>query len=299
MPLADGEICDATAYFGERRRLDIYMMVDDSGSMIPWWVPTIEAINMFFKDPSSAGIGVGVQFFGTACDVDGYATPRVPIGPLPDNIPTLEQAFPPIPVDETATLPALQGAIQHARSWSVDHPDARVVVLLVTDGLPEECNSTVENVTEAAREGFEGSPSIPTFVVGIGDLGALNGFAAAGGTGQALITEPGAGAQLVAALDKIRTDALPCDFALPDGDGVEVQPDRVNLRHTGLDGQQTTIGRVDGLDRCDPAQGGWYFDDPDAPTRIIACEHSCRQLNELSGEIKVLLGCPTVVVTPI
>lgn len=299
MPLSDGEICEADAYFGERKRLDIYMMVDDSGSMVPWWPATIEAINMFFKDPSSAGIGVGVQFFGEECNAASYATPRVPIAPLPQNIPALEPAFPIIPISGTATLPAMQGAITHARLWATEHPDATVIVLLVTDGLPDECNSTVENVTAAAREGFEGTPSIRTFVVGIGDIGALDAFAAAGGTGNALVTQAGAGPQLVAALNKIRSAALPCDFALPQSDGVEVQPDRVNLRHSAASGEQTTIGSVRNREACDPNQGGWYFDNPAAPSRIIACEQSCQRLNELSGEVKVLLGCPTVVVTPL
>ena len=88
-------------------------------------------------------------------------------------------------------------------------------MLLVTDGIPDDCNSTVENVTEVVREGVTGSPSIQTFVIGLGDLGALNMFAEAGGTGQALVIEPGAAPALVAALNQIRTAALPCSFKLP------------------------------------------------------------------------------------
>lgn len=298
MMLSDGEICEANAYFSERKRLDVYMMIDDSGSMIPWWLPTVDALNLFFQDPASAGIGVGMQFFGSACEPEHYAQPLVPIGALPDNAAALQQAFPAIPLNETATLPALQGAIQHARDWSMQHPDATVIVVLVTDGLPEECNSTLENVTEAAREGFEGSPSIATWVVGIGDLGALDAFAAAGGTGKALITDPTASQQLAEALNKVRDAALPCEFGLPDVAGVPVQPDRVNLRHTATDGAGTTIGAVLDRESCDATQGGWYFDRADAPSKIIACPQSCERLNALSGEINVLLGCPTVVVAP-
>jgi hypothetical protein len=298
MMLTDSEICEARAYFSERKQLDVYMMIDDSGSMIPWWLPTVDALNLFFQDPDSAGISVGMQFFGSACEPESYANPRVPIAALPDNAAALQQAFPAIPLNETATLPALQGAIQHARSWATQHPDATVIVLLVTDGLPEECNSTIENVTQVAREGYEGTPSIATWVVGLGDLGALDAFAAAGGTGKALITDPTASQQLSAALNNIRSAALPCDFKLPSADGVPVQPDRVNLRHTGTDGAETTIGAVKDRESCDPTQGGWYFDDADAPTRIIACQQSCQRLNALNGEIKVLLGCPTVVVAP-
>lgn len=298
MQLGDGEVCDADVYAGERKRLDIYMMVDDSGSMVPWWLPTLEAIDMFFMDPGSAGIGVGVQFFGSACDPAGYATPRVPIAELPGNMSALQQAFPIIPIEGTATLPAMQGAIAHARSWAMQHPDAKTVVLLVTDGLPDDCFSTVQNVTEVVQEGFTGTPSIQTFVVGLGDLGALNQFAVAGGTGQALVVMPGAAQELVRALNDIRSAALPCDFRMPQGDGTSaVQPDRVNLRYTDPSGQALTIGAVADQASCDPTQGGWYYDNPSAPTQLIACEQSCAQLNA-GGEVKVLLGCPTVHVVP-
>ena len=123
------------------------MMVDDSGSMVPWWPATLEAINMFYRDPGSVGIGVGLQFFGSICEMNHYATPVVPIQELPGHLTALEQAFPLLPIEGTATWPAMQGAIAHARSWATEHPD-KTVVLLVTDGIPDDCNSTVENVTE-------------------------------------------------------------------------------------------------------------------------------------------------------
>ena len=142
MMLTYGEICEATAYFSERKRLDVYMMINDSTSMLPWWLQTIDALNVFWQIVGSAGIGVGMPFFGTACEPESYAVPGVPIAALPDNLAALQEAFPAIPLDETATLPALQGAIQHARSWSMQHPEATVFVLLVTDGLPEEYRLT-------------------------------------------------------------------------------------------------------------------------------------------------------------
>jgi hypothetical protein len=289
-----GNVCDADVYTGERKRLDIYMMIDDSGSMIPWWPATIEAISMFWMDPGSAGIGIGEQFFGSNCDASYYATPRVAIAPLPDNLAALEAGFPIAPFEGTATLPAMGGAIMHAREWSTANPDAKTIVLLVTDGLPDDCESTVENVSAVISEGFNGSPSIQTFVIGLGDLGALNMFAMAGGTGQAIVIEPGAAPALVEALNKIRTSALPCDFALPDGDGMTtVSLDKVNLQYTDNAGAEMTIPAVPDAASCEGAAGGWYYDMSSGATRLVACPQSCDQLNT-GGEVQVVLGCPTV-----
>jgi len=296
--LTDSEVCDAAAYVSQRKRLDIYMMVDDSGSMLPVWRDTVEAIDSFLSDRASAGIGVGVNFFGSSCKVAAYSRPSVEIAPLPGNVRRLRQAFPGLPLEDTATLPAMRGAIEHARSWALAHPEAQTVVLLVTDGEPDGCGSTVANVTETARAGFMGSPSISTFVIGIGNIRALDAFAAAGGTGKALRTAPGAGAELINALNQVRSAALPCDFELPTAAGVQVDPDRVNLRHIASDGTETNLGAVTDRASCDPLKGGWYFDRPSAPTRVITCESSCQRLNKLGGEVKVLLGCPTTVIPP-
>lgn len=291
--MAGSGVCDADVYTGDRKRLDIYMMIDDSGSMIPWWPATIEAINMFWRDPGSAGIGIGEQFFGSNCDPGYYATPRVPIAPLPDNITALENGFPIAPFEGTATLPAMQGAIQHAREWTMQNPDAKTVVLLVTDGLPDNCNSTIENVSQVISEGYNGSPSIQTFVVGLGALSALDMFAAAGGSGRAIVIQPGASQELVEALNSIRTAALPCDFALPDGGGTPVSLDRVNLQYTDLAGAEMTIPNVADMAACSGVAGGWYYDDSSGETRLVACPESCQQLNA-GGEVQVVLGCPTV-----
>lgn len=290
----DPNVCDADFYTGERKRLDIYMMVDDSGSMVPWWPATLEAISLFFNDPGSAGVGVGLQFFGRACEPEYYATPAVPIAPLPENKMSLEVAFPLIPIEGTATLPAMQGAITHARSWATANPDAKTVVLLVTDGIPSECESTVENVSAVVAEGFSGTPSIQTFVIGLGDLGALNMFAQAGGTDQALVIEPGAAPALVAALNAIRSAALPCEFALPDNNGGAVELDKVNLRHVDLAGTETTIPNVPDAAGCRDT-GGWHYDMSTGTTQLVACPASCAQLNG-GGEVTVVLGCPTLVV---
>jgi hypothetical protein len=292
--LGAGEVCDADSYSAERRQLDIYMVVDDSGSMVPWWPFTLDAISQFFYDQGSHGIGVGLQFFGSSCDVAYYATPRVAISALPAAIPALEQAFPIIPVEGTAMVPAMQGAVQHAREFMTQHPQSKTVVLLVTDGLPDDCNSTAADVAAAAKAGLEGSPSVQTFVIGIGlGLDALNSFAEAGGSQKAFLVEPGAPQALLTALNQIRGQALPCDYALPASDG-SVDTKRVNLRHTAPSGTAETIGWVSGADACDPAQDGWYYDDPNDPRRLIVCPNRCTRLKETGGEVQVLLGCPRV-----
>jgi hypothetical protein len=202
--------------------------------------------------------------------------------------------FPIAPFEGTATLPAMQGAIMHARQWSTANPDAKTIVLLVTDGLPDDCESTVENVSAAIAEGFNGSPSIQTFVIGLGDLGALNMFAQAGGTNQAIVIEPGAAPALVEALNNIRTAALPCDFALPDGNGISsVTLDKVNLQYTDNAGAETTVPNVPDAASCEGAASGWYYDMSSGATRLAACPSTCSQLNT-GGEVQVVLGCPTV-----
>jgi len=288
-----GKTCGGDSYDAQPAQLDMYVMFDDSGSMIPWWIGVVDVFLKFLNDPLSSGIGVGIQFFGESCDVNLYATPKVPIAPLPGNAAALQAAFP-LPFEGTATEPALRGAIQHARAWKTQHPDRKVVVFLVTDGLPQECNSNLDNVTAAAREGVTGSPSIPTYVLGLGlALNGLNQIAAAGGTNQAVIVDPNNAQALAQAMNQIRGAALPCDYAIPAGN---VDRKKVNIEFTGADGAKATVANVGDSARCDAALGGWHYDNPDAPTRIIACPSTCATFKgTVSGKVNVVVGCDTVI----
>ena len=103
---------------------------------------------------------------------------------------------------------------------------------------------------------------------------------------------------LGAALNEIRSAALPCDYAVPDGAGGNIAADTINMRYTTPDGTRTTIGWVPDAGSCDPMQGGWYYDNPDAPSRLLACDSSCGQLKDVGGEVQIVLGCPRVEIVP-
>jgi hypothetical protein len=81
-----------------------------------------------------------------------------------------------------------------------------------------------------------------------------------------------------------------CEYELPDG-AAQYLPDHVNLQHT-LDGQSTNVPRVADVTACDPTEGGFYYDNPQAPMLIIACTASCNRFNQ-GGEVDIVLGCPT------
>jgi hypothetical protein len=169
-----------------------------------------------------------------------------------------------------------------------------VVILLASDGLPNECNSTLQNVSDVAREGVNGSPSIPTYVLGFGlDLTPLEQIAQAGGTQKAFIVDPNSGPALAQAMNGIRGAALPCDYVLPNGG--KVDPKKVNIDFTPQGGNPTRLPNVGEASRCS-GNGGWYYDNPSAPTRAIVCPESCGQFNaDAGGQVDVVLGCDILV----
>jgi hypothetical protein len=66
-------------------------------------------------------------------------------------------------------------------------------------------------------------------------------------------------------------------------------PALVNLRR---DGQP--LGRVTGASACDDQPGGWYYDDPAQPARILTCPSTCSALKR-GGTVDIQLECPTVI----
>ena len=108
--------------------------------------------------------------------------------------------------------------------------------------------------------------------------------------------ERGAGeANLLAALESIRTSALRCEYVLPKGT-TERPPERdVRVTTTvAADGVTTVVDHVPGANAC--AGGpGWFYDVDETsvvPTRVVLCPISCNPLTKgMGNRLDVAIGC--------
>jgi len=324
--------CDEIVNKGEKAPLDIYVEFDQSLSMAcdvdpnpgppARWDIVTQAFEAFLGDPTLSGLGVGIGYFGRNADTDifnpscvpaDYETPDVEIGPLATNaqnvVASLNRHG---PLTATPTLPGLAGAINHAAAWHGQHPASKTVVVLITDGQPNLCG-TIPDVENAARYGND-QMGIPTYVIGVISPGYdcgiidpappnqadLDRVALAGGTGQAFMVDAANGAQAFAAkLDEIRGNAqVPCQYQIPKPPaGVTFDSTLVNVQFTDAQGTPSTVYYVDGPQVCDPNLGGWFYDNPAAPTSIHLCDTTCNAATVQIGiTVNIALGCDRVTI---
>jgi hypothetical protein len=333
----DATACVAEKHEAETTPLDIYVMYDQSNSMNcgvagggSRWDAVKTGFLGFVNAPEPKGLRVGIQYFGLpgigdsgadplypSCNASDYATPDVEIAPLPVNAVNLQRSLDAhLPQTTTPSQPALEGAIAHARAWGMGHPDHIPIVLLVTDGQPNGCASTVQGVANIAAAGLAGTPKILTYVIGIispnvacdidsfpPNRADLDTVAASGGTGAALLIDVGTDpvTQLVSKLKSVRASAtLPCTYTIPaSGDGGVGDLLKVNVDYTPGDGSSVQrFGFVHGASQC-AGNMGWYYDSPNAPTKITLCQAACNQVSsDPSGTVDVALGCETLQIVP-
>jgi hypothetical protein len=247
---------------------------------------------------------VCVGFFSSAgadsCSASDYATASVEIAPLPGVASQIVSSMGMhSPKTGTPTSAALQGAVDHSKAWKQSHPSDAVVAVLATDGDPSECDTSLPNIDAIAAAGLAGTPSILTFVIGVGpSLSSLNGIAAAGGTTQAFLVDTGGNVnqQFLAAMNAIRHAALGCNYLIPTPTDGAPDYNAVNVVYQPMGGNAQTFPRVMDMASC-PANGnGWYYDNPSMPTQIILCPASCTLVEgDMTGEVDVTLGCSTVI----
>ncbi|MBW2536728.1 MAG: hypothetical protein JRI55_34905 [Deltaproteobacteria bacterium] len=353
------EACVAESFPGELAPLDLYIMLDKSGSMDDSgkWANVTSAIQTFVNASESDGMGVGLQFFpvppnppftlpwtcsdatdcgpnaiygpcmqamcilqpqqlccagnmapDTSCITADYSDAAVAIGELPGAASGLLSAISAESPegDATPTLFAMEGAAAYATQWAADHPTHLTYIVFATDGEPTGCTgpqianpvNTVDAAAAAAQAAANGSPAVPTFVIGVGsELGALNQIAVAGGTNQAYLVDVGnATQQFMAALMEIRAMGV-CVFQIPTPEGgQQVDYDRVNVALVDPDNpaDRVTLAYVGDISGCHPTEGGWYYDNVAAPTKILLCPSSCEHVRMTDWNIDVELGCVTV-----
>jgi hypothetical protein len=323
-PQPDDQNCVGEQYAGETIPVDVYIMFDQSCSMScpisrsgpgqccrggpdPRITPVREAVAQFLKDPKSAGMGVGIGYFGympageTTCDADDYDAAAVGIGQLPAHANAILESLNAVePTGETPTGAAIRGACEYTNTWKQQNPAHSTVILLVTDGIPEtpasQCGANIDDAVEAAKECLEGSVPIKTFVLGVGQaLENLSRIADAGGTNDAYLVSGGdVSASVVAALNAIRAQVvIPCELKLPPApSGQQLDRSAVNLGICDASGKNQLTYYVESKGACG-ADGGWYYDDPNNPQRIMLCEPSCDTVSVPGAQLFYTVGCKT------
>jgi hypothetical protein len=90
-------------------------------------------------------------------------------------------------------------------------------------------------------------------------------------------------------------DSVPvaCEWSIPPPpEGKTFDPDAVNVRYTSGKGVTDTLFGVGSAAECTDQYGGWFYDDPTHPTRVVACPQSCKTIQaDDSARIDVLFGC--------
>lgn len=292
---------------------NLYIMYDKSGSMLgPKWTESTKALQAFFMDPDSAGLRVALRFFPDAgcdvsCNVGACAQPLVPLGELTElSAPTdaQEKALIDAFIDQTPSggtplSVALDGAIVWAGQVLDSQPYDKAAVVLVTDGEPSDCQDATSYFVDQAQSALS-SRGILTFAIGLegSNPQLMDAIAEAGGTeagyfiGTASFQE-----ELIGALQAIRELAIACEYDVPQQiDGSPIDPAEINVLYTPSGASSSiTIGKVSDPSACSGATGGWYYDDPLAPSSIIFCPTTCEAAQQdLEAEIELLFGCTTV-----
>jgi hypothetical protein len=309
------------------------MIIPELSLQPRWWV-AYDAINAFVNDPLSADIGVALQYFplqNAPCDGSVYDTPDVPMGMLPGHANAILTSLNThLPFnDMTPIEPALIGATRYCQQYKSDpvaNPEGLdCAVVLITDGMPSQCSQDYTVISNVAGNAFNGNPSVYTFAVGMfgADFFLMNQIAQKGGTdctpndgipdNYACDVSTGA-TTLLQALELIRdfittmeirteyrteyqTVALECEWKIPpppEGEHFDRNKVNVEFSPTGSEADKQIIAMVETEADC-TNELSWYYDDPNNPTRIIACPQTCEIIQAATtGTINILLGCQTV-----
>ena len=305
----EGGGCASVSKKAENVPLDMVIGLDTSFSMDfdDKWTNVKAALESFVTNPSYADLGIGLQFFPIRqqCNVSDYQALAVALGPEAQVSGPITQALDAqMMAGGTPTVPLLQGLVAYLQAHP--NPAHKPVLVLATDGVPDsacispvdgETPNTLANAIAVAAAAYAATPSISTFVIGVGsELSALDGIAMAGGTGQATLVDTGGNAQqqFLSALDAARRTAIPCDFAIPMDTAVD--PANTNVVYAPASAPEQQFVFVTNAAGCSQAPtNGWYFDDPTTPTKVILCDAACDLVKaDDRGQVNVVFGCPRV-----
>jgi len=310
--------------------VNMFVMFDRSSSMSQAvqrrgpsrWDLTSAALSSFFSSTDAAGLNVALRFFPhdmpmagcngsnddpAGCNIEACAAPLVPLGTLSTEaapadaqeqrlVDATTAAAPGMAGQGTPISAALSGAYQWADAQHAKTPNENTVVVLVTDGQPNGCDTNIGNIAGLAAAALANGTR--TYAIGLTGSREeeMDQIARAGGTQAGIFVADGANTtqDLVNALGDIRGAVLDCDFAMPvPKPGVGVDPSLINVNFTPGGGKTATLTQVGDEAGC-ANTAGWYYDDPVDPSRIILCKSACDTVTgDPMASLEILLGCPT------
>ena len=328
-PAEAGEACVDQEAEAQRIPLDIYFMMDRSGSMgsdcnvtpgtfVPSvnskWCRAINAIAGYVSSAQSAGNKAAIQYFSIGsgtCSGDGYDSAATSFDVLDGTsgghaatiIASLNGTN---PSGGTPTQGALNGI---ARFTSANRTADRTIIgILITDGQPWGCSDDNNELRGIAANHFA-STGIHTFMVGMtgASFNSLEHWASYSGA----ISHPNDGGNcgngaatchhynvgdghydvFVRALNAIQNSVLGCTFSFKPPEGV-LDLDRVVVDYypNGADAPVSLKRKTDRAD-CG-GDDGWYFDNNTTPTRIELCPKTCTTVRaDSKAKVKIRIAC--------
>ncbi len=286
--------------------LDLYFMLDTSGSMAPPYstnlVPLKSGITDFCNDTSSDGTwATGQEFSGaTNCNENTYSTPAKPWATLPyDDFTTWLDDL--TANGGTPTKPALGGAITACANRLAGTTGHKCAVVFVTDGDPDSnCGDNANDIIAKATAGE--AQGILTFTIGFDNLSPsgttlMNNVAIAGGTGGVFIIDSGSGTMSQDFTDhllEVRKEAAGCDFDLPTFPTDSIDPGQARVVYTPSGGGSTVeYTRVTDASGCSSGTGEYfYYDNNSNPTQVTFCDTLCSSLlDDTAGDVRISMDC--------
>jgi hypothetical protein len=303
----------------------LYLVLDQSGSMVEndKWGAAVMAINSFVNDTRSANMKVALQMFSfnllgnppgcAACDGSDCKVPMVPMGTLPGVAGAVSTALNRAPIGLGTPIEAgLRGGVDFCSDYQKQTPNEKCVVVLITDGAPTACTLDAPGLSAIAGTA-KAQNNVLTFTIGMAgaDFTLLDAIAQAAGTdckpnAMGQTCDAASNTEFLAALETIRTSVVvtrtetrtmvvskpvQCEFKRPEPQNGEMfDKAKVNVTYT-TGGQTTKVGKANNVAECPPT-GGWYYDNEDAPTKILVCPATCTVIQSTPDvDVSVLLGC--------
>lgn len=216
-----------------------------------------------------------------SCDFNDYVTPALAPARVSEQGTTVINTFSTEDTwGNTPTGPALAGGIAYLNTYAAANPNARIAMLLATDGEPTECAPQDKTGLAAiAKAGFDSG--VRTFVIGVGVNSALLNSIALAGSGDKQLAflidgKADVAGSFLGSLREVRAAAKGCDFQIK-AEG-ELDVSRLSLSIT-TSGKSEAIPYVQVESGCTGA--GWFYRAAkDGSPLAVLCPASCADLQE-------------------